>query len=137
MVRVSPRALVTGGLSGALVASAIALAAADDQVVAAAKPQVAAVEQAARKARASGSSTEPDTRGILRSFDPRVHTREGDHLWAPLANGARARLTLDPDLQARAQSILKSYQVPYGALVALEPSSGRVLAYVSHSSANP
>ena len=33
--------------------------------------------------------------------------------------------------------MFEQYGVPYGALVALDPKTGRVLAYVSHSSANP
>lgn len=45
-------------------------------------------------------------------------------------------LSLDPYLQERVEALLKSYKVPYGAVVAIEPSSGRVLAYVSYSSAD-
>lgn len=63
--------------------------------------------------------------------------RHGDRLWAPLPEGARAELTLDPALQTHLERLFERYEVPYGAVIALEPKSGRVLAYVSHSSANP
>lgn len=73
----------------------------------------------------------------LDGFDPRVHTLDGDHLVSPLDGGARAVLTLHPGLQAHVAARFASHDVPYGAVVAIEPSTGRVLAYVSHSSANP
>lgn len=69
-------------------------------------------------------------------FDP-LSTRLSDgHVVSDLPNGRTAWLTLDPELQAHAQSILERYEVPFGALVAIEPSTGRVLAYASHSSAD-
>lgn len=73
----------------------------------------------------------------LDGFDPRVHTLDGDHLVSPLDGGARAVLTLHPGLQAHVAARFAEYEVPYGAVVAIEPRTGRVLAYVSHSSANP
>lgn len=76
-------------------------------------------------------------RDLLLGLDP-LHTRsDGDGLVADLAGGKVARLTLDPGLQAHVAHVLRMYEVPYGALVAIEPRTGRVLAYVSHSSANP
>lgn len=56
---------------------------------------------------------------------------------ADLAGGRHAVLTLDPALQQFVEQLYARYQVPFGSLVAIEPRSGRVLAYVSHSSANP
>ncbi|XXF75274.1 penicillin-binding transpeptidase domain-containing protein [Myxococcaceae bacterium GXIMD 01537] len=47
------------------------------------------------------------------------------------------RLTIDPLLQASLTRILKDYDVPYGAAVVVEPSTGRVLALAEHSSAQP
>ena len=49
----------------------------------------------------------------------------------------RALLTVDVGLQMHLMARLKQYGVPYGSVVAIMPASGRVLAYVSHSSANP
>lgn len=74
---------------------------------------------------------------LLDGFDPRVHSLEGEQLVSPLDGGSRAVLTLHPGLQAHVEARFREYEVPYGAVVAIEPSSGRVLAYVSHSSRNP
>ena len=73
----------------------------------------------------------------LEGFDPELREREGDQYVAGLPSGRRAVLTLDAELQEHVEGVLRQYEVPFGSLVALEPSSGRVLAYVSHSSANP
>ncbi len=54
-----------------------------------------------------------------------------------LSAGTTAHLTIDADLQSAADEILKKYRVPWGAVVALEPSTGRILAMSSHSSADP
>jgi cell division protein FtsI/penicillin-binding protein 2 len=54
-----------------------------------------------------------------------------------LPHGKRAILTLRPDLQAHLEEAFARYGVPYGAAVVMEPDSGRVLAYVSHSTDNP
>lgn len=51
--------------------------------------------------------------------------------------GLKAKLSLKPDLQWKAEQLLQNYRVPYGALVALEPKTGRVLALASYSAANP
>lgn len=48
--------------------------------------------------------------------------------------GRRVEFGIAPGLQERAQRILSEYQVPHAAVVAIEPSTGRVLAYVNHSS---
>jgi cell division protein FtsI/penicillin-binding protein 2 len=121
--------LLAAGLSG----SFIALAAGDG----------------ASSARSTSKSVQPVLKAASRpasrlaGFDPLVHREgaagtdlEGKRV-ADLAGGAVAELTLVPELQAHVAKVLRDYQVPYGALVALEPKSGRVLAYVSHSSANP
>ncbi|NNC04952.1 penicillin-binding protein [Corallococcus exiguus] len=46
-------------------------------------------------------------------------------------------LTIDPGLQASLTKIMQNYQVPYGAVVVLEPATGRVLAMAEHSEAKP
>ncbi|HYO71117.1 MAG TPA: penicillin-binding transpeptidase domain-containing protein [Archangium sp.] len=46
-------------------------------------------------------------------------------------------LTIDPVLQSQLTGILSQYRVPYGAVVVLEPSTGRVLAMAEHSRAQP
>lgn len=57
-------------------------------------------------------------------------------LWAP-REGTLEPLTIDLQLQKQLTDILVSYQTPYAAVVALEPSSGRVLAMAEHSELNP
>lgn len=41
-------------------------------------------------------------------------------------------LTLDHDLQTHIQALFRKYDVPAGGLVAIEPKTGRVLAYVGY-----
>lgn len=46
-------------------------------------------------------------------------------------------LTLDAEVQDKLTALLEKYDTPYGAVVALEPSTGRVLAMAEHSGADP
>ncbi|WP_426751604.1 penicillin-binding transpeptidase domain-containing protein [Myxococcus sp. Y35] len=64
-------------------------------------------------------------------------TLEGETLVVKEKGGAKKRLTIDPVLQASLTKILRTYEVPYGAAVVLEPSTGRVLALAEHSAAQP
>jgi cell division protein FtsI/penicillin-binding protein 2 len=73
----------------------------------------------------------------MSELDPLSHREQDGVLLSDLAAGRVAELTLDTDLQRHIERELRRYAVPYGAVVALEPKSGRVLAYVSHSTANP
>jgi peptidoglycan glycosyltransferase len=79
----------------------------------------------------------PSTQPPLTGFDPLSQRLDGSLLVSDLPDGRRAELTLEPGLQAHLRKMLRDYTVPYGAAVAIEPATGRVLAYVSHSSANP
>lgn len=56
---------------------------------------------------------------------------------ASMEDGGRAELTLDPRLQASTEEVLRSFQIPYGAAVAISIPDGRVLALVGHSTADP
>lgn len=81
-------------------------------------------------------------RELLTGLDPLHHRAataeaEGTGRVAELDGNRRAVLTIEPGLQRFMERTLESYEVPYAALVAIEPRTGRVLAYVSHSSANP
>jgi peptidoglycan glycosyltransferase len=60
-----------------------------------------------------------------------------DGATAPMADGGVARLTVDPDLQAAAWSILSAYHLPEAAIVAMDPETGAVLAYASHVDHGP
>ncbi|MEM6958267.1 MAG: penicillin-binding transpeptidase domain-containing protein [Myxococcota bacterium] len=75
---------------------------------------------------------------ILEGFDPEARELEGEVFVAGLsAPDKRAVLSLDPGLQQHVANVFRRYEVPFGAFVAVEPATGRVRAYVSHSSANP
>src|SRR5580704_14134503 len=56
---------------------------------------------------------------------------------APAAEGEVARLTLDPELQAAAWSILSAYHLREAAIVAMDTETGAVLAYASHLEHGP
>lgn len=51
--------------------------------------------------------------------------------------GDRIILTLQPNLQKKAENILRRYRVPWGALVAIEPKTGKVLTLASYSKRQP
>ncbi|TLN14193.1 hypothetical protein FDZ71_08035, partial [bacterium] len=60
-----------------------------------------------------------------------------DGKYFQIVNGKKYTFTLDPELQAEAQSVLKKNKVPYGAIVAVEPSTGKVLAFAEYSHKEP
>jgi len=51
---------------------------------------------------------------------------------APRRDGTKAVLTVDPELQAHIEGLFAKYDVPAGGLVAIEPKTGRVLAYAGY-----
>ncbi len=63
-------------------------------------------------------------------------TRAGDHYEAPLKDGRKAILTLDPDLQELAEKLLDEAKAPRGAIVAMAPD-GRVLAIAGRRTEAP
>ena len=56
---------------------------------------------------------------------------------ADLADGGLAELTLDPQMQQSTESLLRAFQVPFGAAVVVSVPDGRVLALVGQSAADP
>jgi penicillin-binding protein A len=60
-----------------------------------------------------------------------------DGATAPVANGGVARLTIDPELEARVWSILSAYRLPEAAIVALDPETGAIKAYASRVEHGP
>lgn len=92
--------------------------------------EVPALARTERRARATDGRTFP-------GLDPLRHRVEDGATVADLSDGSTAILSIDPGLQEHLEGVFERYQVPYGAVVAIEPSTGRVLAYVSHSSADP
>ncbi|MBW1904912.1 MAG: penicillin-binding protein [Deltaproteobacteria bacterium] len=62
-----------------------------------------------------------------------ARAQPGDEGWVvPRRDGTRAVLTVDNDLQSHIRSLFRRYDVPAGGLVAIEPKTGRVLAYVGY-----
>ena len=76
-------------------------------------------------------------RSLLRGLNPRSYRVHEGTAITDLPGGRVAELSLHGGLQRHVADTLARFEVPYGSLVALEPATGRVLAYVSHSSANP
>lgn len=97
----------------------------------------AGAPRAARRAPEGDARRETRRPRSLRALDPRRHHAVDGALVSELADGSTAILSLDAGLQSAVEETLARYEVPWAGLVAIEPSTGRVLAYVSHSSAEP
>ena len=71
--------------------------------------------------------------------EPRINKRvqfeeeEGNSFLQRFSDGTTAYFTVEPRLQKYAQEILGKLRVPWGALVALDPRSGRILALADSS----
>jgi cell division protein FtsI/penicillin-binding protein 2 len=63
-------------------------------------------------------------------------TLEDGRYWIDGPQGRRA-LTVDAELQRQMTRLLETYTVPFGAIAAVEPSTGRVLALAEHSREMP
>ena len=62
-----------------------------------------------------------------------ARARAVDDAWVvPRRDGSRAVLTVDKDLQSHMQSIFARYDVPQAGLAAIDPQTGRVLAFVGY-----
>jgi cell division protein FtsI/penicillin-binding protein 2 len=62
--------------------------------------------------------------------------KSDDELWIVGSQGGKV-LTINPVMQKKTTRLLQSFAVPYGAVVAIEPSTGRVLTMAEHSEENP
>ena len=56
---------------------------------------------------------------------------------ATMPDGGTILYALDQDLQERVKQVMATNQVPYGAFVAIEPKTGRILALAGHSALDP
>jgi membrane peptidoglycan carboxypeptidase len=63
--------------------------------------------------------------------------RVGDKLVQTLPNGGTVTLTIEPDVQEHLEKLFVQKHVPHGGVAMVEPSTGRVLALVSHSQEAP
>lgn len=115
------------------VASALALGALFALFAGTSSAEEPRVEQGEQHA---GTSRRRARRAVdpLAGLDLSRRTLEGGVFESPLPDGRRAELTLDPELQTFLEGMLGRYDVPRGAVVALEPATGRLLAYAQHIS---
>jgi cell division protein FtsI/penicillin-binding protein 2 len=68
-------------------------------------------------------------------LDPTQAVVQDGRLVQPLPDGSQAVLSLQPEAQEKLLALFDKYDVPVGAAVAIEVSSGRVVAFVSRSRA--
>lgn len=64
-------------------------------------------------------------------------THQGNHLTATADDGTVLNYTINPELQRQVTSYLEMTRPAYAVLVALEPSSGRILSLAGYSSLDP
>lgn len=62
---------------------------------------------------------------------------DGNRLYSPLRDGGTVSYTIDTQIQERVKKVMENFKVPYGAFVAIEPKTGRILALAGHSSVDP
>lgn len=67
-------------------------------------------------------------------FRPVLNDVEEGRFISRFPNGVKVVYSVDVSLQREMEALFREYRVPYGAFVALEPKSGRVLALVEYSS---
>ena len=71
------------------------------------------------------------------ALDPRQAIALGDGLGQVLPDGTEVRFTLDPKLQEVAQAALTRFRVEWGAVVAVNPKTGAILAMGEHAEGHP
>ena len=69
---------------------------------------------------------------LLRGLNPRSRTLADGRMMAPLPGARTAVLTLDPMLDTFVAKLLQKHDVPQAGVVAMDPGTGKLLAYVSH-----
>lgn len=83
------------------------------------------------------SEPAPSPKELLAGLDLKRRNVVEERFWVPLPHERQAVLTLNPELNQAVADLLARYEVPYAGVVAVEPETGKLLAYVSHSSAEP
>ncbi len=88
---------------------------------------------------ASPPSAQRATTSIARAVAPPFHdvelsraTRANGEWIVPRRDGTRAVLSVDDGLQMAVEKLFENYDVPAGGLVAIEPKTGRVLAFAGY-----
>jgi peptidoglycan glycosyltransferase len=105
------------------------------------KPTQPAAPAAARLPSAPESTTGPDVPTSLiqpeRAKLVSGGRRGTDKLVQDLGKRGSLEYGIVPDLQKTALEVLAAGEVPFGAVVAIEPSTGRILAWAQHSEEQP
>ena len=99
--------------------------------------EAAPAKSVAASAVAQSPAKAPTRESVLAGLNPLSREVVDGKVTARLPRGQRAILTVDPALDGFVAKLLQRNQVPYAGVVAMEPETGRVLAYVSHSTAEP
>ena len=102
-------------------------------------PHVKSANSGAKAAAEQLSLKGMDNREAFRLADeayPNALAQDGSYS-SPLPQGGRVVYAINEDVQRRVEKVLSDYKVPYGLFVAIEPKTGRILATVSHSTAQP
>lgn len=74
---------------------------------------------------------------LFSGLDLRSLAIDDDGAVTTLSGGRIARLTVDPRLQLEVTRLLAKHKLPQAAVVVLEPSTGRILAYASRDQSAP
>ncbi len=118
-------------LDGVRVAEAATTSAADGDA-----PDSDDAADAPASKRAGKRAQPPGDAALAGEIDLAAMERVDDHYEVPLADGRRAVLTLDPDLQDAAEKVLRQAKAPRGAVV-VTATDGRVLAYAGRRTEDP
>lgn len=94
------------------------------------------------KAEADRSAISPDgnkSEGIntLSKLSHPTPVQDASGKLVQVVDGKKVYYTLDASLQKCAESVFAQYKVPYGAVVAIEPATGRILAMADYSAREP
>ncbi len=127
------RGRITRWLAGALAAGGLSLVGPHFGAADAPEAEVAPAHAApaAGRSRPGAERARPRARA-LSQLDLASRRLEDDTFVVDAPNGETAVLTVDAGFQQHLEAYFARYQVPEAGLVALDPSTGRVLAYVSH-----
>jgi len=88
-----------------------------------------------KAAEAAKPPTNSSFEAAVRLFDSAVVT--GGQLTARSPGGDTLHYSIRDDLQKRVHDFMAQKQVPFGVFVAIEPSTGRILAMTSYSAVDP
>ncbi len=141
MLEIERRGLVISGTAGLIMGLVVALFVWDETPSAVTAPPVSpqpAIAAAPAAAEApQPAKAEVDEKLPLELLNVAAAGEVGGRMVQDLGGGRLVEYTVMPSLQNRAREIMEEAEVPYGAMVAMEPRTGRVLGYVQHSTHRP